>query len=264
MDLSINICTYNNLEFLITCLKSIYRELQGIDFEIIVVDNGSSDMTVEILKSNYPNVTLIENRVNKGVAQARNQSIKQSSGRFILLLDADIEFSTGNFRELLNCMDSIPRIGLLGVKQITSDNQPYPAARTFPRLKHVILRRLAFLNVLNTSHALKMHYLSLLEQSEPIEVDYVIGAFQLIRKDVLDILGLLDEKMFYGFEDADYCARMRKAGYKVIYYPLFTIKHYVQGLTRKKLLSKIGIKLLFFNIKSYARFYMKHHDLLRL
>jgi GT2 family glycosyltransferase len=263
MDLSINICSYNNLKFLITCLTSVYRELKGIHFEIIVVDNGSRDMTVDVLKKNFPSVTLIENHENKGVARARNQSIRRSSGRLILFLDADVEFSTGNFLELINFMDSLPQIGLLGVKQVTSDDRPYPAARSFPGLKHIILRRLAFLNFFSNCKTLKTHHLSLKNLSEPVEVDYVIGAFQLVRKEALDIVGLLDEKMFYGFEDADFCARMRKAGYIVMYYPFFTIKHYVQGLTRKKLFSRIGIKLLFYNIKSYARFYIKHHDLLK-
>jgi GT2 family glycosyltransferase len=126
-----------------------------------------------------------------------------------------------------------------------------------------MLRRLAFLGFIRNSRLMKAHHVLLHDSDKPMEVDYVIGAFQLIRRDIFTMVGLLDENMFYGFEDADYCARVKKAGYKVVYYPAFTIKHYVSGITRKKILSKIGIQLLFSHFKSYTKFYLKHFDLLK-
>jgi GT2 family glycosyltransferase len=252
------------MEFLNSCLASIYKQINSIiNFEIIVVDNGSEDRTVDMIKKDFPDVLLIENVKNKGVARARNQSIKCSKGRYILLLDSDTEFVEGNFLDIINYLDSSPEIGLLGVKQIAFDNKPYPAARTFPKPKHIILRRLAFLDSVKNSKTMKRHHLLFSDQSKVMEVDYVIGAFQLIRKEVLDSVGLLDEDMFYGFEDADYCARVKKAGYKVVYYPYFMIKHYVQGMTRKNLFSKTAIKLLFSHFKSYLKLYLKHRDLLQ-
>src|SRR3989304_5552930 len=220
IDLSINICTYNNRDFLRTCLTSIYREIKNITFEVIVVDNGSKDGTVDLIESDFPDVKVIK------------------------------------------YLDASPMVGLLGVQQLTYNNSPYPAARTFPGVRHVILRRLAFLGFISHSNALKRHHLMFASHDGPAEVDYVIGAFQLIRKDIFGTVGLLDEEMFYGFEDADFCARIKKAGYKVIYYPDVTIKHYVQGLTRRTLFYKTTVKLLFLHFKSYMRFYTKHYDLL--
>lgn len=263
MDLSINICTYNNRDFLRNCLISIYKQIKDIKFEIIIVDNASQDRTADMIKKGFPDVLLIENARNAGVAPARNQSIRRSTGRYILLLDADTEFVSKNFIDIIKYMDSTPQVALLGVQQITFNNQPYPASRTFPLIRDIVLRRLAFLGFIRNSRHMKAHHLLFHDHDRPVEVDYVIGAFQLIRRDIFSLVGLLDETMFYGFEDADYCARLKKAGYKVIYYPAYTIKHYVSGITRKKLLSKIGIQLLFSHFKSYARFYLKHFDLLK-
>lgn len=263
MDLSINICTYNNRDFLKKCLISIYEKIKDIQFEIIVVDNASQDETADMIKKDFPDVLLIENARNAGVAPARNQAIRSSSGRYVLLLDADTEFVSKNFIDIIKYMDLSPEVALLGVQQITFDNQPYPASRTFPLIRDIVLRRLAFLGFIRNSRLMKAHHVLLHDSDKPMEVDYVIGAFQLIRRDVFNVTGLLDENMFYGFEDADYCARIRKAGYKVVYYPSYTIKHYVSGITRKKLLSKTGIQLLFSHFKSYAKFYKKHHDLLK-
>ncbi len=263
MDLSINICTYNNRDFLKNCLISLYEKLKDRPFEIIVVDNASTDGTADLIKREFPDVLLIENDRNAGVARARNQSLKRSTGRYVLLLDADTEFVSENFGDVIAYMDSSPEIALLGVQQITFDNQPYPASRTFPLIRDIVLRRLAFLGFIRNSRLMKAHHLLFPDQDKPVEVDYVIGAFQLIRRDIFNRIGLLDENMFYGFEDADYCARIKKAGYTVMYYPAYTIKHYVSGITRKKLLSRIGIQLLFSHFKSYAKFYGKHHDLLK-
>lgn len=263
MDLSINICTYNNRDFLRHCLVSICEKIQDVSFEIIVVDNASQDGTADMIKKDFQNVCLIENARNAGVAPARNQSIKRSAGRYVLLLDADTEFVSKNFVDVIKYMDKSPDVALLGVRQITFDNQPYPASRTFPLIRDIVLRRLAFLGFVRNSRLMKAHHLLFHDQDAPVEADYVIGAFQLIRRDIFATIGLLDENMFYGFEDADYCARIKKAGYRVIYYPSYTIKHYVSGITRKKLLSIIGMQLLFSHFKSYTKFYRKHRDLLR-
>ncbi|MDR4509889.1 MAG: glycosyltransferase family 2 protein [Candidatus Brocadiaceae bacterium] len=263
MDLSINICAYNNKEFLRNCLISIYKQLKDIQFEIIVVDNASVDGTEVFIRREFPDILLIKNERNAGVAPARNQSIRLSAGRYVLLLDADTEFVSENFSAVLHYMDSSPEIALLGVQQITFNNQPYPALRTFPLIRDIVLRRLAFIGFIKNSGRMKKHHLLFYDHDTPMEVDYVIGAFQLIRREIFSAVGLLDEHMFYGFEDADYCARIKKAGYKVMYYPAFTIRHYVSGITRKKLLSKIGIQLLFAHFKSYIRFYRKHYDLLK-
>lgn len=262
MDLSVCICTLDNRDFLERCLKSLISALQGLDSEVIVVDNGSSDGTGELLASQFPQVKVISNAVNRGVAPARNQALAAGTGRFLLLLDADTELVDFDMRGLLAYMDLHPDVGLLGVRQTTFDDAPYISARTFPRPRDILLRRLSFLRSVRGSAAYQSHHVTS-RGGEPIDVDYVIGAFQLIPRIMWERVGPLDEGMFYGFEDADYCARLKKAGARVVYHRAFSIRHYVQGFTRRRLLSSRGLRLLGFHVRSYWRFYRRHRDLLR-
>lgn len=254
VDLSINIITWNCKAFLHRCLEGIFNKVEGINFEVIVVDNNSQDGTKEMIREKFHRVFLIENKTNRGVARARNQSIRVSNGRYILLLDADTEIVSSNFNDLISYMDRNRQVGILGCLMVDADDKLYPSARTFPKPLHIIARRLNHYGLLGDSNVLKKHYLEYHNSLNPIEVDYVIGAFQLIRKESIGDVGLLDEKMFYGFEDADYCARMKKKGLKVVFYPSFKIKHHVQGIAKKSLINK----MLFYQIESYIRFYIKY------
>ncbi|MFX0201093.1 MAG: glycosyltransferase, partial [Candidatus Hodarchaeota archaeon] len=184
---------------------------------------------------------------------------KVAQGKYILLLDADTQIISDNFDHLLHYMEKNKTIGILGCSMLTGDNKPYSSARTLPTPRQIILRRLAYYGYCKKSQLLKNHHVLPQGITHPIQVGYVIGAFQLIRKQYMQTIGLLDEKMFFGYEDADFCARMKKAGFSVIFFPNFTIRHYVQGLTRKQPFSK----LMFKHIKSYIIFFIKHHDILR-
>jgi hypothetical protein len=261
MDLSICICAMDNRAFLETCLGSLRHALAGLVAEVIVVDNGSTDGSIDMLAKHYPEVRVIANAANRGVAPARNQALQAARGRYLLLLDADTEFIDFDMPALLRFMDAHTNVGLLGVRQLTFNDAPYDAARTFPRPRDIVLRRLSFLPMARNSAAYEAHH-QVSRATAPVEVDYVIGAFQLIPRAAWEQAGPLDEKMFYGFEDADYCARIRKAGWQVIYHPGFVIRHYVQGMTRRKMLNKRRLKLLAYHLRSYLRFHRKHRDLL--
>lgn len=262
MDLSIVICTYQNREFLRVCLGSVVERVKDVKYEVLVVDNASTDGTVEMVRAHYPETTVIENPVNRGVARARNQGIRRARGRSVLLLDADTELLSSDMAGLLTFMDGEPSVALLGVKQLNFEERPYPAARTFPTVRNIVANRLGFLPVVRDSALLQAHLMMRSEPMHPVAVDYLIGSFQLIRRDVFAQVGFLDEKMFWGFEDADFCARIRRAGHRCVYYPGFTIKHYVQARTRRQLLSRTGAVFLARQIRSYARFYRKHCVLL--
>ncbi len=259
MDLSINIISFNCKAFLRRCLETVRDKLksENISSEIIIVDNNSLDGTSEMITSNfhYLNPLLIKNPENYGVAKARNQAIKVSKGRYILLLDADTEILSTNFKELIDYMDRNQDIAILGCYMLDSNNEFYPSARTFPSPIAVVTRRLSHYGLFKDSPVLRKHHVHHCNDNEPIEVDFVIGAFQLIRKIAMDKVGLLDENMFYGFEDADYCYRMKKNGLKVVYYPSFSIKHHVQSLSKRNIINK----MLYFHINSYIRLLTKYY-----
>ena len=253
-DLSVTIIAYNCRSLLQACLASVYHKIPPVAFEVIGVDNRSVDGTADMVQQAFPQVLLIENPVNRGVARARNQAIRKARGRYILILDADTEIISENFQSLLDYMDDNPGIGILGCGLTSGDGRLHPSARSFPRPLHILLRRLLLWGVIKKSRTLDEHHLASWDRKIPQEVDFVEGAFQLVRREAILKVGLLDEKMFYGFEDADYCARMKKAGYSVVWYPAFFVRHHLQGMTRKRPLSRLACS----HAKSYLRFYVKH------
>lgn len=259
MDLSITIISYNCRDLLHKCLKSIREKIkpENLYFELIIVDNHSNDGTIDMIQKAYQDLDplLISNPANYGVSRARNQAIKSSRGRYVLLLDADTEILSLNFRGLIDYMEGNKDIGILGCRMLDRNDEFYHSARTFPGPLAVLIRRLNHYGLFKNSNILRKHLINYYNDVNPIEVDYVIGAFQLIRKKAIDKIGLLDEKMFYGFEDTDYCIRMSKNDFKVVYYPSFSIKHYVGGITKKGVFNK----MLFFHIKSYLILLRKHY-----
>ena len=239
-------------------MKSVFKKIQGVDYEIIVVDNKSVDETRASIKKEFPEVVLLLNNKNMGVAKARNQGMSIAKGRYILILDADAEIISEDFNDLIRYMDKNTDIGILGCSLISDNNELHPSTRTFPRPIHIILRRLSYIGLVKDSSILKKHHLAYWDRKAPMKVDFVEGAFQLIRKEAIDKVGLLDGRMFYGFEDADYCARMIKADYYVVCYPSFVVKHYLQGITRKNPFNMMALR----HYLSYMRFYLKHRQLI--
>jgi hypothetical protein len=259
-DLSVTIIVRDCRDLLLNCLKSLHERLGGgLDYEVLVLDNASTDGTSEAVQEASPEVRLFHNTENRGVAPARNQLIQKAAGRYILILDADTEVVSENFHDLIAYMDSHPDVGILGCTLVSEDNVIHSSTRTYPRPIHVLLRRLEMAGIVRDSRILREHHLAGWDRSGPRVVDFVEGAFKLIRREAVDKVGLLDESMFYGFEDADYCARMEKAGLKVVCYPGFVVRHLLQGITRKNPFNKMA----YLHTKSYVIFYRKHRDLIR-
>jgi GT2 family glycosyltransferase len=244
---------------LLQCLHSVFSKITDIEYEVLVLDNASEDDTIDAVRNKYPSVILVENKQNRGVAPARNQLIKMAKGRYVLILDADTEIVSNNFEDLLGYMDEHKDVGILGCSLVSFDNKLHPSARSYPRPIHIFLRRLSYSGFMQKSKILKEHHLDSWDRKHPAVVDFVEGAFQLTRREAIEKVGLLDESMFYGFEDADYCARMEKAGYKVVCYPSFIVKHFLHGVTRRNPFNKMA----YLHTKSYIIFYKKHKDLIK-
>jgi len=207
MELSIIILTLNNKHLLEQCIDSVLRYTKSITFEIIIVDNNSSDGTQELIRSKYPKATLIANEKNLGFTRANNKGLRTSKGRYALLLNDDTYLKDDAFSKMLAFMDSRPDVGICGPRLLNTDGS--------------IQRQGSILS----SHTWKA--------ASPVETQMVIGACMLIRASMTEKLGLLDENLFFYNDDLDYCKRARSAGYKVVYYPLAQIFH-IGGYTMKK------------------------------
>ncbi len=236
-DLSIVIITYNSLALLRQCVESVRAATQKTGCEIIVVENGSSDGTADWLRS-QPDVKSIFNDGNRGVAPARNQGLSSSEGRYLLILDADTIVEPGALDTLVERMDAHPGTGLGAPKLTDADGNLQYTCRLYPTAFSKIYRRIPF------RFAKKQLAAEMLEDwphDTERTVDYAIGACQIFRREAYERVGPLDERIFYGPEDIDYCIRMWSAGWKVMYFPQAVVKHLERRIT-KRLFSATTLK----------------------
>mgnify|MGYP001233741832 FL=1 len=241
-DVSIVIISWKMKNLLKRCLETIYLFTKDLNFEIIVIDNNSQDGTSEMVEENFPQIKLIKNPENRGVAPARNQGIKETKGKYILILDADMELIDNSIKHLFDFMEKSPEAGIVGCKLVDKDFNLQSSCKRFPTLLAFLFRRLEWIDAVKNSNTLKNHTMQDWDHNQIKEVDYLIGACQFFRRDVIDKIGMYDDNIFYGPEDIDFCLRIWKAGWKVYYYPFTQIIHHEQRITKKKLFSKISFK----------------------
>lgn len=228
VDLSICIVTYRARDFLHDCLKSI-AEFSGsaLTNEIIVVDNHSNDGTLEMLRSEFPRVTLIANQENAGYTRPNNQAMRISSGRYILLINPDCLVEEGAMDGLAAFLDQHPEVGIVGPKVLNRDRTlqkqcrrseagPWDAFCYFSGLANLFPNDKRFAGYLMTY----------MDENILHEVQAVSGSCMLIRREVIEQIGYLDENFFAYQEDSDFCRRARLAGWKVFYYPDSRVVHF--------------------------------------
>jgi len=251
--LSIVLLTYNSVRYIPGCLSALQGQLPTIAHEVIVVDNGSRDGGVAWIRQHMPRVRIIENRQNRGVGAARNQGIRISRGRHVLILDIDTVPQPGSLDTLLQTACDHPAAGVVAPRLVGLDGQLQLSARRFPTVLSKILRQRA---QLHTQGYLASENLAHWSHDHLRYVDYVIGAAQLLNRDALAEIGLFDERIFYGPEDVDLCLRMWQAGWRVAYQPAATILHAEQRMTRsvKGFFSRTGIG----HFVGLAWFFAKH------
>ncbi len=219
MKISIIIVSYNTRGLLAACINSIENNLKQLDYEIIVVDNNSTDGSVELLKSQYPKVKLIENKYNAGFAKANNQGLLFCSGEYILLLNSDSLVLGNAIGTLVEFLNTHKEAAICGPRLLNSDmTLQLPCRRGFPRLINSISHFSGLSKVFPKSRVLGSYLMTYMDNSVDHEVDAVSGACMLVRRAVLDTIGeLLDEAFYMHFEDIDLCYRAKKSGYKVYY-----------------------------------------------
>ena len=226
MLLSICIVSYQTAPYLQDCLGSIYANPPQGEFEIIVADNGSSDGTAQMLREEFPRVTLLENPSNLGFTAPMNMALRRSQGEYLLLLNPDTLVHPKTFDQLIDFMEQRPQVGICGPKVLNTDGSlQKPCRRGEPRPLAVIAYFLGLYRLFPKSRQLGGYLMSYMGEDETHEVAGVAGSCMLIRRQVVSQIGYLDERYFAYQEDADYCFQARKAGWKVYYYPAAHITH---------------------------------------
>lgn len=242
MKLSVIIVSYNVTHFLEQCLHSVRAACSGIDTEIFVVDNASVDGSASMVREKFPEVTCIANPDNPGFAKANNQAIRLSKGEYILLLNPDTIVETDTFSKIISFMDTHADAGGLGVRMVDGTGKFLPESkRGLPTPMVAFYKIFGFSRLFPKSKIFGRYHLGYLDKDQTHQVEILAGAFMLMRKSVLDQVGLLDEAFFMYGEDIDLSYRIIKAGYHNYYFPEARIIHYKGESTKKGSLNYVFV-----------------------
>lgn len=234
IDISILIVNYNTKDFLFQCLDSIYQNLTHYSFEIIVIDNNSSDGSPDPIRKEFPQVILIENKANVGFAKANNQGIAISKGRYFLLLNPDTEVLLHSIDLIVEFMDKDSRAGVVGPKLLNTNRTIQESHHRFPSPNQEFMEN-TFLDNLLYPFIKWRRSKSSLVYNGAFEVDWVTGACLAIRREVVDDVGMFDDNFFLYYEEVDFCYRVKQMGWKVFFLLSAKIIHYGGQSTKRDL-----------------------------
>lgn len=240
-DVSVVIVSFNTRELTVSCLKSVYASKDIESLEVFVVDNASSDGSAGAVIENFPEATLIENTTNIGYAKANNQAIVMASAPYVCLLNSDAVMEPDTLRSLLVFMENRPDVAAAGPKLLFGDGTPQQSAFCYSGFVTEAMRLSGVRDIISNRH-IKRAAAPLISRipnkkarmytqipntdNQPREVESISGACLVVRRDVIDRIGLLDENFFMYMEDIDWCKRMADAGYKIFYLPETAVVHY--------------------------------------
>ena len=246
MKLSVVIVNYNVCNYLTACIDSVAKGLEGIEAEVFVVDNNSTDNSVEVVSRDYPWVHLRYNIENLGFSKANNIAIRQSAGEYVLLLNPDTVVEQDTLHHVITFMDEHPEAGAAGVKMHNADGSLAPESRRAVPTPLVAARKMLGFT--------KRYYMSHLSWDVPEQIQVVSGAFFMIRRKALEQVGLLDEDFFMYGEDIDLSYRLLKGGWQNWYLP-YSIIHYKGQSTQKS-----DFRYVHVFYQAMLIFFRKHYD----
>ena len=254
MDISVIIVSWNAKEYLRECLNSLVQELRGYDSEILVVDNASSDGSDILIQESFPDCKLIQTGKNLGFAKANNIGIKESSGRYLFLINSDITLLDGCIRKILLFLEMNPAIGILGPQIINPDGYIQRSCMEFPNLWNTLCNAIGAYRF-SKSKLFGGQMMTYWKHDTTRRVDIINGCFWAIRRESLKQVGLLDERFFIYGEDIDYCRRFNQAGWEVVFFPLAKAIHY-QGASS----SNAPVKFYMEKEKANFQLWQKYHN----
>jgi N-acetylglucosaminyl-diphospho-decaprenol L-rhamnosyltransferase len=255
IDLSVVIVTHNHAAFLPACLISLKPAMQRLAMEVIVIDNQSSDDSAQLTRIHLPEARLIVNERRQGFAANNNFGIRVARGAYILLLNPDTEALGDALETLVSFMENRPDVGVCGAQLRFPDGSIQPSCRRFPTLQSVLARRTFLRRYLWNSSLNRHHLMEEMDHTQTQEVDWMLGACLLARREAICEVGLMDEGYYLYVEDIDWCYRMGQHGWKICYVPAAQIIHHHLAVTDRRWLTRRTLM----HYRSMGRFVRKHY-----
>ena len=261
-EVSIIVISFNTRELLHECLSTCVAECADIPAEILVVDNVSTDGSIEMVEREFPQVILIKSEVNLGFGVANNVALERARGRYFVLLNSDAFFEPGSLALAIKHMDETPTCGLGGALLVGRGGTWQPSAKAFHSISGDIIVLTGLADKFPKSQVFGRVSRTWADESVPAKVDWVPGAFAIIRPSALKTIGLFDPLFFLYYEEVDLCLRMNQAGLEVWYWPDVKITH-VGGQSSKTLkkleFSTRTAQVVLWRMRSTLLYYRKHH-----
>lgn len=256
-DILVVLVSYNTKELTKKALNYLFASSCGNEMEVVVVDNASRDGSAEMIRTEYPQITLIENSANVGFGRANNQALPYITGKYVLLLNTDAFVEPDAIAKTVQYMDAHPLCGILGVKLIGRKGDLQPSCRFFPTPWNIFLQRTGLRRLFK--HAVMIDDMSW-DHKSVRNCDWVPGCYLLIRKEVIDQVGLLDPRYFLYYEEIDLCFAAKSAGWLVTYFPDTSVVH-LGGESAKQEgeISAKSQQIEVLNIESELLYFRKNH-----
>lgn len=228
MDLSLIIVNWNTRDMLRDCLATVHAGLGPLRAEIFVVDNGSTDGSVQMLATEFPAVIRIANADNRGFAAANNQALRLARGRHVMLLNTDTLVHDTVLPDSVAFLDAHPAVAVMGPRILNRDGSVQPSSTAYPSLRHLMAQTLG----LTRFKALDSYRMAGWDRRDFRRVEVISGCAMLVRRAAMDKVGLLDEGFFFYGEETDWCRRFADAGWSVVFAPVGEITHFGGGSVR--------------------------------
>ncbi|HIJ79691.1 MAG: glycosyltransferase [Desulfobulbaceae bacterium] len=223
-DLTVCLAHNEPGEAMVNLLESLYLHADPVSFEIIVVDNlDDADFTAR-LEHEFPEVKIFENKGGEPIGKARNHAFRLARGRYISFWDEPLRIQAGCLQTLLRFLDDTPDIGIAAPRIITDSGTPLPSSRRFPTLASSLLQHTALGQLWANTAPLKRHLMTEWDHLLPFACDWLVGSCLIIRREVMEEIGLFDEEFISLYADADYCLRARRSGWHIHYMAAAVIK----------------------------------------
>jgi N-acetylglucosaminyl-diphospho-decaprenol L-rhamnosyltransferase len=260
-DVSIIVVAFDVRDEVLACIDSIERHAGELEVETILVDNASTDGTAEAVAERFPAVRIVRRPVNEGVA-AREHGLRLAQGSFRMFLDSDARLTEGALATMVELMQTRPDVGLVGPKLVYPDGELQLSTRRYPPLLLPVMRRPPLRRWLDDSRAVRHHLMADDPHDRVREVEYVLGAAQLFSAEAHRAAGEF-VRMFYGHDDAEWCFRIRRAGYKVLYCPEALVVHDYRRATASNPLSRQAWRYLRHFVEFQWRWRRDRRELIR-
>jgi N-acetylglucosaminyl-diphospho-decaprenol L-rhamnosyltransferase len=258
LDVSFLLVSWNVRELVRCALASILADAQGIESEIILVDNASRDGTVEMVRAEFPRTHVIANTDNRGFTRGNNQALAVARGRYFFLLNPDAELVSGATRALLDYAESNPRVGVVGPQLLNPDRSLQSSRRRFPTFTTALLESTRLQQLVPRNRWLTRYYMQDTPDDAVQEVDWVTGAAMFVRREVYERIGGFDEDLFMYSEELDWCYRAKHGGWRVAYFPRARVIHH-EGKSSEQV---VAARDIYFH-SSKIRFFRKYHGALQ-